>query len=179
MPMARSGKVKTKNAGASRRASRRTLPRHRQYGAVPVRFAPRSGIEVLLLTSRGTGRWVIPKGWRMRRRTPAATAEREAFEEAGLKGRLWSRTPIGSYWYRKEDEDFTGSILVRVFMLAVDEQKREWPEQSHRETSWFPVERAASLVKEPGLARLLRRISKIVVAQIRAGAPALRRNGGS
>ena len=173
MPMARSGKVKRKAAGASRRAPRRTLPRHRQDGAIPIRFAPRSGIEVLLRTSRTTGRWVIPKGWPLRRKTPAATAEREAYEEAGLKGRLWSRTPIGSYWYRKEDEDFTGSILVRVFVLAVDEQKRGWPERSHRETSWFAVERAARLVHEPGLARLLRRIPKIVIARIRAATPSL------
>ena len=107
----------------------------------------------------------------MRRTAPAATAEREAFEEAGLRGRLWSRTPIGSYWYRKEDEDFPGAIWVRVFVLAVYEQKKGWPERPERRTSWFTVKRAASLVEEPGLSRLLRRIPKIIVAQIKASAP--------
>jgi len=111
----------------------------------------------------------------MRRLTPAATAEREAFEEAGLKGRLWSRTPVGSYVYRKDDEDFAGSILVRVFVLAVHEQKKGWPEQPQRQTAWYAVERAASLVREPSLARLLRRIPKIVMARIRAAAPKVRR----
>ena len=76
------------------------------------------------MTSRGTGRWVIPKGWPMRKRTPAGTAEREAYEEAGVKGWSVSHRPIGSYRYFKQDEDFSGEILVRLFVLAVEEQKK-------------------------------------------------------
>jgi len=157
-------------APVRRAASRRSLPRHRQYGAIAVRLGRQNRIEVLLLTSRGTGRWVIPKGWRMRSRTPAGTARREAYEEAGVKGRLWSRRSIGSYLYSKADEKFTGEILVRVFVLVVDEQAKDWPEIRERRTRWFPVERAAALVKERELAKLLRALPRILLGQKPASA---------
>jgi 8-oxo-dGTP pyrophosphatase MutT (NUDIX family) len=139
------------------------LPRHRQYGAVPLRFGARDQLEVLLLTSRGSGRWVIPKGWPMRNRTPAGTARREAYEEAGVKGRLLSKRPVGSYRYMKRDESFTGEILVRVFLLAVEQQKKDWPERGERRTRWFTVRAAAALVKERDLARLLRSVPGMLV----------------
>jgi 8-oxo-dGTP pyrophosphatase MutT (NUDIX family) len=138
-------------------------PRHRQYGAIPLRFARDGRLQVLLLTSRGTGRWVIPKGWPMRNRTPAGTAEREAFEEAGLKGYLLSRRPVGSYCYIKADERFIGAILVRVFLLAVEQQKKDWPERGERRTRWFTIPAAAALVKERDLAQLLRSVPGMLV----------------
>jgi 8-oxo-dGTP pyrophosphatase MutT (NUDIX family) len=159
-------KTKTKKKTTKRRASRHTTPRrvlrHRQYGVIPVRFVPRKGFEILLVTSRGTGRWVIPKGWPMRNRTPAGTARREAYEEAGVKGQLWSRRAIGSYRYTKRDEKFSGEILVRVFVLAVEDQVKDWPERSERRVSWFSVQRAVALVKERELARLLRTVPRIL-----------------
>jgi 8-oxo-dGTP pyrophosphatase MutT (NUDIX family) len=138
------------------------LPRHRQYGAVPLRFGARDQLEVLLVTSRGTGRWVIPKGWPMRGRTPAGTARREAYEEAGVKGRLLSKKPIGSYRYFKHDE-VEGEILVRVFLLAVEQQKKDWPEKGERRARWFTIRAAAALVKERDLARLLRAVPGMLV----------------
>src|SRR4051812_39152980 len=144
-------------------AAARPLPRHRQYGAIPLRFGARDQLEVLLLTSRGTGRWVIPKGWPMRNRTPAGTAEREAYEEAGVKGRLLSRKPIGSFRYFKRDANFTGEILVRVFVLAVEQQKKNWPEKAERRVRWFTLRQAAVLVKERELAKLLRSIPDLLV----------------
>ena len=138
--------------------ARRRLPRHRQYGVIPVRLLRDGRLEVLLVTSRGTGRWVIPKGWPMRNRTPAGTAVREAYEEAGVKGRLWSKRPIGSYRYKKFDEKFTGEILVHVFVLAVETQWKEWPERRERRLRWFPLRKAAAAVKERDLAALLRSI---------------------
>lgn len=160
-------KKKSKRGGAPGRPSRA-----RQYAAIPIRLSPTAGIEVLLLTSRGTGRWVIPKGWPMRKKTPADTAAREAFEEAGVKGRFWSRQAFGTYRYRKEDEDPHRDILVRVFILVVDQQKEAWPEQPQRSTGWFPIGRAARLVREPGLSRLLLRVPTAVLTQ--AGAKAAR-----
>jgi 8-oxo-dGTP pyrophosphatase MutT (NUDIX family) len=68
-----------------------------QYAAIPIRLNEASVIEVLLLTSRGTGRWVIPKGWPMRNLAPGAAAAREAYEEAGVRGRIRPRAPVGSY----------------------------------------------------------------------------------
>jgi 8-oxo-dGTP pyrophosphatase MutT (NUDIX family) len=166
-------KAKAKPKGKAKKAAKRPaarrrlpkLPRHRQYGVIPVRFGRGGQLQVLLLTSRGTGRWVIPKGWPMRKRTPAGTAEREAFEEAGVKGYLLSRRPIGSYRYIKVDEKFTGAILVRVFILAVVEQMQEWPECRERRTRWFPVGRAATLVQERELARLIKAIPSLVIGR--------------
>jgi 8-oxo-dGTP pyrophosphatase MutT (NUDIX family) len=161
-------KAKTRKKVAKRpvvRRKPRRLPRHRQYGAIPIRLGPRDQLEILLLTSRGTGRWVIPKGWPMRNRTPAGTAKREAYEEAGVKGQLWSRKAVGTYRYMKRDEKFTGEILVRVFILTVEEQKKDWPERGERRTRWFPVRAAATMVAEPGLAKLLRSVPAILVRQ--------------
>ena len=98
----------------------------------------------------------------MRKRTPAGTAEREAYEEAGVKGSLLWRKPVGSYRYKKMDQATLGEIQVQMFVLAVDKQVRDWPECDERRTRWFPVCRAASLVKERDLSRLLRTIPDIV-----------------
>jgi 8-oxo-dGTP pyrophosphatase MutT (NUDIX family) len=152
----------TKKKVVKRPVARKALPRHRQYGALALRVGARDQIEVLLLTSRGTGRWVIPKGWPMRNRTPAGTAKREAFEEAGVKGELWSKRPIGSFRYFKRDENFSGEILVRVFVLGVERQKKEWPEKDQRRVRWFSLRQAAALVKERELAKLLRNIPKLL-----------------
>ena len=138
------------------------IPGSRQYGVIPIRFADESGLEVLLLTSRGTGRWVIPKGWPMAKRKPSGTARREAYEEAGIEGRLLSPKPVGSYRYVKGDEAALGEILVEVFLLVVERQQPEWPEREERRTRWFSVRRAASLVRERELSRLLRAVPQLV-----------------
>lgn len=104
----------------------------------------------------------------MRKRTAAETAEREAFEEGGVTGRLWSRRPVGSYRYHKEDEDFRGDILVRVFIMAVDGQKKAWPERPQRKAQWVPLQRAAKMVLEPDLRRLIRSVPKIIAARVTA-----------
>jgi 8-oxo-dGTP pyrophosphatase MutT (NUDIX family) len=163
-------KTKAKAKKAKKKAAKRLvapsavsrMPRHRQYGALALRVGSRDQLEVLLLTSRGTGRWVIPKGWPMRNRTPAGTARREAFEEAGVKGELWSKKPIGSFRYMKRDEDFAGEILVQVFVLGVEQQKKDWPEKDERRVRWFSLRQAAALVKERELAKLLRDIPKLL-----------------
>jgi hypothetical protein len=80
-----------------------------------------------------------------------------------LKGHLLSRRPIGGYRYIKTDEKFTGAILVRVFLLAVEQQKKDWPESHERRTRWFPVARAAALVHERELAKLLRAVPGLLV----------------
>jgi len=136
--------------------------RHRQYGVVPFRRSRTGQLQVLLVTSRGTGRWVIPKGWPMPRRTPAIAAQREAYEEAGVKGALLSGRPIGSYCYRKIDRADLGKIKVKLFMLRVKKQALFWPECGQRRTRWFSVRRAAALVGERGLSRLLRSVPDIL-----------------
>jgi 8-oxo-dGTP pyrophosphatase MutT (NUDIX family) len=71
-----------------------------QYAALPFRRRNDSRTEVMLVTSRGTGRWIIPKGWPMKRKAPYAAAAREALEEAGVVGQI-GKEPIGSFSHKK------------------------------------------------------------------------------
>ena len=79
-----------------RRSARSTL----QYGALPYRFTDDAALEILLLTSRRSKRWIIPKGWPIKRLRPAKSAAREAFEEAGVRGRVEAKS-IGLFAYDK------------------------------------------------------------------------------
>ena len=131
----------------------------RQYAALPVRMGADGEPEVLLVTSRGTQRWIIPKGWPMRRRTPGEAAAREAYEEAGLEGEIETDRPIGRYHYDKRLNN--GDIIrieVSIFLLRVARQLASWPEQAERRTRWFSPQEAADTVAEPELANLLRRV---------------------
>ncbi|MBV8681969.1 MAG: NUDIX hydrolase [Caulobacteraceae bacterium] len=124
-----------------------------QYAALPYRMKDR--VEVLLLTSRETGRWVLPKGWPMAGKSPRAAAKREALEEAGIVGRICKR-PIGEFHYDKRLSD--GGLVtckVVVYPLAVERQRKRWPEQAQRTTGWFTPDEAARAVVEPELAMLL------------------------
>ena len=132
-----------------------------QYGAIPIRLTRKGKAEVLLVTSRGTRRWVIPKGWPIRKLSPADTAVREAFEEAGIKGRILRSKPIGRYRYRKSDQAELGKITVQVFLMQVKRQVQEWPERAERKFRWVRPRRAATMVAERKLALLLARIPKI------------------
>ncbi len=119
-----------------------------QAGAVPLR--QRKGrAEVLLVTTRGRGRWIVPKGVVDPGTTPAESAEREAWEEAGVRGRLLPE-PLGTYRYEK----WGGTCTVEVFALAVAEVAKRWPEPD-RKRRWVLPEKAAALVEEPGLQAIL------------------------
>jgi len=133
----------------------------RQYGAIPIRFRKSGKTEILLLTSRGKGRWGIPKGWPMPSRSPKGTARREAYEEAGLKGRIICRGPIGRYRYSKTE---FGEIIVKVFILEVDRQVRKWPEKPERKTRWFSPAEAAARIPDRRLGRMLRKAAKLASA---------------
>jgi 8-oxo-dGTP pyrophosphatase MutT (NUDIX family) len=133
----------------------------RQYGAIPVRMTRKGKPKVLLITSRGTRRWVIPKGWRIQKLSPADTAAQEAFEEAGIKGRILRGSPIGGYQYRKGDRAELGKITVQVFLMQVKRQLPKWPERSQRKLRWVRPQQAASMVAERKLAALLARIPKM------------------
>ena len=105
--------------------------------------------EVMLITSRETRRWVIPKGWPMPGQAPAEAAMIEAFEEAGLEGELARRAKLGSYAYLKRQPAATSlAIKVDVFAMAVARQLADWPEFGQRETRWFVPADAAGMVAE-------------------------------
>ena len=126
-----------------------------QYAALPFR---RRGpmIEVLLITSRDTGRWVIPKGWPIAGLSPRESAAREAYEEAGLVGQVTDQ-PIGRFHYDKRlDDGSSVSCAVEVFALEVEEQMPTWLEQDERQTRWFALAEAAAAVQERDLQELIR-----------------------
>ncbi|HEY1750352.1 MAG TPA: NUDIX hydrolase [Caulobacteraceae bacterium] len=126
-----------------------------QYAALPYRIQARQ-VQILLITSRGTQRWVIPKGWPMRGLKPQDAAAIEASEEAGLVGEIEPQ-PLGSYHYLKRlktGED--AAVQVIVFAFRVSFQAEAWKEQGQRELRWVGYRRAAQLVAEPALSRLIR-----------------------
>jgi 8-oxo-dGTP pyrophosphatase MutT (NUDIX family) len=116
----------------------------------------RKGLRILLVTSRDTGRWIVPKGWPMRNRGDAEAAAREAWEEAGLRGEVSDRS-IGLYTY---DKALNGGrvvpVAVRVFPLEAREMLRHYPETGQRRVKWFGQEAAAQKVAEPELKALIR-----------------------
>lgn len=130
-------------------------PAHLQAAAVCVRSTGRQE-EVLIITSRGTGRWILPKGWPMKGKTLAEAAAQEAWEEAGVRG-VVGADPIGSYAARKITD--TGICLrcsVQVFRLDVSEIADDFPEAGQRRREWITPAEAARLVQEPGLKALLK-----------------------
>jgi 8-oxo-dGTP pyrophosphatase MutT (NUDIX family) len=132
----------------------------RQVAALCWRMSARQGPEVLLITSLNSRRWIVPKGWPEAELTPAENAAREAFEEAGVTGRV-SAEPVGNFHYIKEKKDGGGMpCRVDVFALAVTKQLDEWPEKGARELLWLPPEEAVAKVAEPGLRQLLKTFRK-------------------
>jgi 8-oxo-dGTP pyrophosphatase MutT (NUDIX family) len=127
-----------------------------QFAALPFKTGP-DGLRVLLLTSRETRRWIIPKGWPIRGLKPREVAAREALEEGGLVGRIVGKHPIGSYHYTKRlPEDREKLCYVGVFLLSVDHQVDEWLEKEQREWRWVDPIKAVQMVEEGGLAEIIR-----------------------
>jgi 8-oxo-dGTP pyrophosphatase MutT (NUDIX family) len=132
----------------------------KQIAALPMRWKDDGTFQVLMVTSRDTGRWVMPKGWTMNGKKPWAAAEIEALEEAGAVGFIASQA-IGSYTYKKKLDD--GSSLkceVDVYPMVVEHLKRNWKERNERKRRWFSAKGAAKRVNEPKLAKLLKSLSK-------------------
>lgn len=130
-----------------------------QFAALPWRLSERGTRQVLLLTSRETRRWVIPKGWPMKGRKPAEAAAQEAYEEAGLIGHIVGKRPIGNFHYPKRLDKGEVICQVRVFLFRVERQLDDWPEKNQRETKWFDAEEAVDLVDEGRLAQIIDRLS--------------------
>lgn len=131
----------------------------RQYGAVPFRIGADGEISVLLVTTRGTGRWIVPKGWPIAHLRPRDVAAREAYEEAGLIGDIVGKKPIGRFTYEKPRAGGQGLLCeVKLFAMHISHQLPDWPERQQRETGWFALEAAAALVGEGALASLLLRL---------------------
>lgn len=131
--------------------SRETLS---QCAALPYRGSGET-LEIALVTSRGSERWIVPKGWLEPDLEPCDTAAVEAFEEAGLAGEI-ERQPIGFYRYTKKLHLFSSAdCKVAVFPLHVSDVGSDWPESSGRRRAWFRPDDAARAVDESGLRQLI------------------------
>ena len=111
-------------------------------------------MDVLLITSRSGKRWVIPKGVVEPNLSPAESAAKEAWEEAGVRGSVRPES-VGSYQYQK----WGGTCTVEVFVLDVELPADTWPEQEQRQRRWFDVNEAAGTVREEDLAAMIRALS--------------------
>jgi 8-oxo-dGTP pyrophosphatase MutT (NUDIX family) len=132
-----------------------------QYGVLPVRRAAAGGVEVLLITSRETRRWVVPRGNPISGKSPAESAAQEAFEEAGIVGEVEPEA-IGHYSYEKRRRfGIVVPAIVHLFRMTVAEEREDWPEKGQRERRWFPAGDAAAAVHEDELAELIRVVANL------------------
>jgi len=126
-----------------------------QYAVLPWRRTADGAVEVLLITSRETRRWVIPKGWPIKGLKSGPSAAREAFEEAGITGEL-SKKPVGVYHYEKRlRSGRIQAVRVAAYAMKVVEEHDDWPEKGQREMAWVSTADAAERVDEPELSALL------------------------
>jgi 8-oxo-dGTP pyrophosphatase MutT (NUDIX family) len=115
--------------------------------------------EILLITSRDTGRWVIPKGWPMKKRKPHQVAQQEALEEAGIVGQAAKRS-FGSYQYEKRLSGGDAvTCVVKVHLLSVSDTVEEFAERGQRQMTWMAPRDAAKEVNEPELSKLMERLA--------------------
>ena len=127
-----------------------------QFGALCWR-KHRDEVQVLLITSRRSRRWILPKGWPVDGATPAEAAITEAWEEAGVKGKV-KQVCLGIFSYAKDmDGDASLPCVVAVFPVRVSKLANDWPEAKERKRRWFSTKKAAGLVREPELAAMLKR----------------------
>ena len=146
----------------SRKSLRRTFTEEvfQQIGALCYK-KKNDMIYILLISSRRSGRWIIPKGWRFDKFSNQKSAALEAWEEAGVQGKV-SKKMIGAYFYRKRSEEekfFT--CEVKVYLLEVKKMKKKFPERNQRKQKWVLLEKAVNLVTEPELKGLIKRFNKL------------------
>ncbi len=114
------------------------------------------GGDVLLITSRDTKRWIIPKGWPIDGLNGPETALQEAWEEAGVRATEVGQTPVGYYSYDKKLSDGTAQpVTTSVYHIEVSDLADDYPEADQRTRCWVSRKVAAERVQEPELRDLL------------------------
>lgn len=126
----------------------------RQVAAIPFRLNARGDVEVMLVTSRTTRRFIVPKGWPMKGKSGRKAATIEAREEAGVLGKTL-KEPAGSYSYWKRLANRFVRVDVIVYLLEVTEELADWQEAKRRQRAWLPAADAATLIDEPDLSTLV------------------------
>ena len=134
------------------------LPAAKQVAALCCREGE-NGTEILMVTSRDTGRWVLPKGWPVRGKNDPQSARVEAWEEAGVKSARTRPGVIGKYSYDKRlKRGLSRHVRVKVYRMDVESLSDNFPEMRQRKRAWFSPKAAANRVAEPELRKLLRRL---------------------
>ena len=145
-----------------------------QVGALPYRIAADGRAEVLLITSRDSGRWIVPKGNAMAGLADHEAAAVEAWEEAGVRG-VVCPTPLGRFHYLKNRRFRPAQELaVDLYPLMVTEQAATWPERHQRVTQWVDLKQAAGAVAEPELKNLITGFREPPSATLARVLPAIR-----
>ncbi|HTZ67057.1 MAG TPA: NUDIX hydrolase [Roseiarcus sp.] len=137
----------------------------RQAGVIPYRVVD-GKVQVLLITSRRRRQWTIPKGNIPAGSTAAKAAEKEAFEEAGVKGVIKSAAPLGAYTYGKRLASGTVPAVVEVYLMRTVRQVKKWREKGQRTLEWVSIEQAVVRSAEPGFAPLLDRLLELETSLI-------------
>ena len=133
----------------------------RQVAAIPFRLDGSGNVEVLLITSSTTSRFIVPKGWPMRGKSGKKAAVTEAKEEAGVVGKALKQ-PLGVYSYWKRLSNRFVNVTVTVYLLPVADILPDWKESARRRRAWLSPADAATLIDEPQLASLVRSMAKTV-----------------
>lgn len=132
----------------------------KQIAALPMRRNKSGDLQILMVTSRDTKRWIMPKGWTMNGKKPWAAAEIEALEEAGAVGHV-GKDVVGTYCYKKRLGKGKALLCeVDVYPMMVERLKSDWKERGQRKRKWFSAKSAAKRVSEPKLAKLLKSLNK-------------------
>ncbi len=121
-----------------------------QSGVVPYRVK-NGKMEVLLITTRRRQNWVIPKGSVINGMSPAASAAKEAWEEAGILGQVDSKE-LDTYKYRRKGKTYK----VKMFLLPVETVLEDYPEVGQRKRQWVKLTQAVSRVKKNSIKRILK-----------------------
>lgn len=136
----------------------------RQFGALPLRMDETGTVEVMMMTSRETHRWIVPKGWPIKGLSGRETAAREAEEEAGVIG-ITGKSPVGGFMYDKRLKSGSSTrCYVELYPLWVVEKLQVWPEQGERMVEWLPVDQAAERAGDASLGELLRHVAQEVAS---------------
>jgi 8-oxo-dGTP pyrophosphatase MutT (NUDIX family) len=135
----------------------------RQVGTLPYRRSADGQAEFLLVTSRETGRFIIPKGWPMKGKSDVEAAAEEAWEEAGVVGEP-DADILGRFTYWKRLKSSFVPVNVDVYLLEVATAFAEWKEQNTRQRAWLTADQAARLVDEPELVSLIKEARDLLKA---------------
>ncbi len=134
-----------------------------QYAALPWRKSKR-GLEILLVTTLTTQRWIVPKGWPLKNLTPGECAAYEALEEAGVIGTV-ARKALGSFTYEKRKK--SGKFVpcrIDVYPMEVVKRRRKWVERDMRKSRWCSCAKAIALVSDAGLQELIAKFAGLAKA---------------